>query len=152
MTRIKFLNSRDAKVIVKKLNEQFDADFKFEDFVAKSTKDKFYIISRDLEKIDFKKYNIEQYGMYFCHENFKNKEIRLSIEGAQIIGPKAKKNVVDIDKGITKLWIAGQDIPYPGKEEGIVIVRSGDDYIGCGKVKEGKILNLVPKSRRIQAI
>jgi len=152
MTRITFLNSREVKVIVKKLNEQFDADFKFEDFVAKSTKDKFYIVSRDLEKLDWEKYNIEQYGLYFCHENPKNKELRLSVEGSQIIGPKAKKNVVVIDRGITKLWIAGHDIPHSGNEEGIVIVKSGDDYIGTGKVKEGLILNFVPKIRRIISI
>jgi len=142
-----FLNSREARKIAKKINEQWDADFKFEDFVIKSIKDKIYVVSRDLEMIDFKKYNIENYGMYFGHINPKNGEIRLSVEGAEVIGPLAKKNVIEIDQGLMKLWMAGQDIPHKG-EVSMVIIKFGNDYLGSGKLKEGQILNFVPKTRR----
>jgi len=160
-----FLNSREARVVSDKINEQWDADFKFEDFVYKSTKDKFYLVSRDLEMINYKDYYIENYGVYFCHENFKNKEIRLSVEGAQIIGPLAKKNVVELDSGLMKLWMSGHDIPYSGEAEGMIIAKFEGDYLGCGKIKvkevvvtdengneqkeeQRMILNFVPKTRR----
>lgn len=163
MRHLNFLNSKDYKEIAKRINEQFDADFKFNDFVIRSTKDKIYIVSRDLEKIDYKNYNIEQAGLYIAHINDRN-EIRLSIEGSEIIGPKAKKNVVDIGK-LSKLWMAGQDIPFKTDCTGVVIIKDGDDYLGSGKVmtkevdvfdengnkkKETQqmILNFVPKTRR----
>ena len=163
MRQVNFLNSKEAKEIAKMINDQWDADFKFEDFVIKSLKDKIYIISRDLEQIEFKQYNIEQFGLYIAHINERN-EIRLSIEGSQIIGPKAKKNVVDIGK-LSKLWMAGQDIPFKTSCIGDVIVKDGNDYLGSGKImtkevivfdEEGnskkemqqQILNFVPKTRR----
>jgi NOL1/NOP2/fmu family ribosome biogenesis protein len=158
-----FLNSKEYKVISKKINDQWDADFAFEDFVIKTQKDKIYIVSRDLEKIDYQRLFVEQIGMYFAHESDKG-ELRLSIEGSQIIGPKAKKNIVDIGK-LSKLWMAGQDIPFKTDCSGMVIVKCGSDYLGCGKVvtreesvydEEGNakkemqkiILNFVPKIRR----
>ncbi len=163
MRNFNFLNSKESKEIAKTINEQWDADFKFDDFVVKSLKDKIYIVSRDLEKIEYKNYNIEQIGLYIAHINERN-EIRLSIEGSQIIGPKAKKNVIDIEK-LSKLWMAGQDIPFKTDCEGVVIIKSGDDYLGSGKIvtkeisvfdEEGNqkkemqqmILNFVPKTRR----
>jgi NOL1/NOP2/fmu family ribosome biogenesis protein len=158
-----FLNSREYKEIARKINDQWNADFAFEDFVIRTQKDKIYIISRDLENIDFKNLNVEQFGMYFAHINERN-EIRLSVEGSQIIGPKAKKNVVDIGK-LSKLWMSGQDIPFETDCTGMVIVKNEDDYLGCGKVtmkevivynEDGSskkemqktILNFVPKTRR----
>ncbi len=163
MRKPNFLNSKKAKEIAKIINNQFDADFKFTDFVLRSTKDKIYIVSRDLELIDFEKYNIEQFGLYIAHINERN-EIRLSIEGSELIGPKAKKNVVDIGN-LSKLWMAGQDIPFKTDCSGIVIVKNGNDWLGSGKVVEKEadvfdeqgnkhkemqkqILNFVPKTRR----
>jgi len=163
MRHLNFLNSKEYREIAKQINAQFDADFSFEDFVIKSSKDKIYIVSRDLEKIDYKTYNIEQAGLYIAHINDRG-EIRLSIEGSEIIGPKAKKNVIDIGK-LSKLWMAGQDIPFKTECEGVVIIKDGDDWLGSGKIiekeaivydSEGKskkeiqqmILNFVPKTRR----
>jgi NOL1/NOP2/fmu family ribosome biogenesis protein len=164
MKNIKFLNAKEAREIAKLINDQWDAGFAFEDFVLRSRKDKLYIVSRDLDLIDFKHYNIEQFGLYVAHINERN-EVRLSIEGSQLIGPNAKKNVIEISPNLAKLWMAGQDIPFKTDCSGTVIVRSGDDHLGCGKVvtkevsvsdAEGNekkemqqtILNFVPKTRR----
>ena len=163
MRTVNFLNSKEAKEIAKMINDQWDADFKFDDFVIRNLKDKVYIVSRDLEQIDYKTYNIEQFGLYIAQINERN-EIRLSIEGSQIIGPKARKNVIEIGK-LSRLWMAGQDIPFKTSCIGDVIVKDGDDYLGSGKImtkevivfdEEGKqkketqqqILNFVPKTRR----
>ena len=162
MRNINFLNSREAKEIAKKINDQWDADFAFEDFVVKTVKDKVYIISRDLEKLEFEKYNIETVGLYFAHISDQG-ELRLSIEGAQVIGPIAKKNVIEIGK-LLKIWMSGEDIPFKTDCTGMVIIKNGSDYLGCGKVKLKEvdvfdengnhkedqlfILNFVPKTRR----
>ena len=88
--------------------------------------------------------------MYFCDlEN----EIRLSIEGSQIIGPKAAKNVVEINEEQTKEWLKGEDLEIDGKSNysGFVIIKHNADFLGTGKYKENKILNYVSKSRRISS-
>ena len=162
MRNINFLNSKDYKVIAKQINEQWDADYAFEDFVVRTHKDKIYIVSRDLETIDFEKYNIEAVGMYFAHISDSG-ELRLSVEGAQLIGPMAKKNVIEIGK-LAKFWMGGQDVPFETDCTGMVIVKDKKDYLGCGKVKTKEvdvydengthkemqkvILNFVPKTRR----
>lgn len=164
MKQINFLNSKDYKAIAKQINDQWDADFTFEDFVVKTQKDKVYIISRDIENIDYKKQNIEMIGLYIAHIHPDHGELRLSIEGSQIVGPKAKKNVIDIGK-LSKLWMAGQDVPFKTDCKGMVIIKSGNDWMGCGKIVEKEvevfdeegnshkemqtsILNFVPKTRR----
>lgn len=80
---------------------------------------------------------------------FKKGELRLSIEGSQLIGPHAKKNVVELDRNELRQWLRGEDLIKEVKEEGYVIMKSNNDFVGCGRVKEGKILNFVPKARRL---
>jgi NOL1/NOP2/fmu family ribosome biogenesis protein len=162
--RINFLNSKECKEIAKIINGQWDADFKFEDFAIQNTKGKVYIVSRDIEKLEWQRYNIETAGMYLGTLSEEGNEIRLSIEGSQLIGPKAKKNVFEAGK-LMKLWMSGQDIPIKTEMEGMVIVKDGDDYLGTGKIKikevdvfdelgkshkemQKVIINFVPKTRR----
>ena len=75
--------------------------------------------------------------------------LRLSIEGSQIMGPYAKKNVLELSKEASRDWLKGRDLAVETDCSGFVIVKSGDDFMGCGKVKDNKLLNFVPKIRRI---
>lgn len=91
-------------------------------------------------------------GIYFAtlESNEKN-AIRLSIEGSQMIGAKATKNVVEIDGTLAEKWLKGEDISIPPNFEGYVIVKdkSKNDFLGCGLAKNGKLVNFFPKARRI---
>ena len=52
--------------------------------------------------------------------------------------------------GEAKVWLHGNNIIRKNiKESGFVIIKNNDDFIGCGRVKEEEILNLIPKTRRI---
>ena len=89
--------------------------------------------------------------MYFCDlEN----GIRLSIEGSQIIGPKATKNVVEINDEQVKQWLKGEDLEIEDKNNysGFVIIKNKNDFLGTGKIKDNKILNYVNKGRRVNII
>ena len=79
----------------------------------------------------------------------KNGELRLSIEGSQLIGKAAKKNVVEISDCQVKKWLFGNDIEIGTACEGFVIVRNKNDFLGTGKIKDGVLLNFIPKTRRI---
>ncbi len=143
---LKVLNAKELKQITRLLGQQFGFKEKLEHVVMLSGKDRLYIANREVFSLDFKKLNVSSVGMYFGE--MKNDELRLSIEGIQLVGPKATKGVVEIDSYAG--WMKGEDVPYAGNEKGFVIIRYKDDFLGCGKVKEGKILNFVGKVRRVK--
>ena len=148
MPELKFLNSKEIKEIMKLIEEQWGAELKLDYTFAKNNKNRVFLINKDISKIDFSKLRINSIGMYFCDlEN----EIRLSIEGSQIIGPKATKNVVEVSEEQTKKWMKGGDLEIEDKGNcnGFVIIKHENDFLGTGKFKENRILNYVSKSRRI---
>ena len=151
MQELKFLNSKETKEILKLIEEQWGAKLKLDYTFAKNNKHRVFIINKDVSKIDFSKLRINSIGMYFCDlEN----GIRLSIEGSQIIGPEATKNVAEINEEQTKKWMKGEDLEIDDKNNysGFVIIKNKNDFLGTGKIKENKILNYVSKSRRASII
>lgn len=88
-------------------------------------------------------------GTYFARKN-KDGTFRLSIEGSQIIGPLATKNVIEINKEELWQWIRGINLENNHDHEGWVILKHGEDYVGCGKACSKGIINHVPKNRRIK--
>ena len=146
MPELKFLNSKETKEILKLIEEQWGAKLKLDYTFARNNKNRVFIVNKDISKIDFSKLRINSVGMYFCDiEN----EIRLSIEGSQIIGPKSTKNVVEIDEEQAKKWLKGEDLEIKGDYSGFIILKNNGDFLGTGRFKEGKILNYVGKERRI---
>ncbi|MBT4824831.1 hypothetical protein HN695_05010 [Candidatus Woesearchaeota archaeon] len=153
MARAKFLNKKQIKEIISTLDKQWGLKEKDFDYVFLiNDKNKIFVISQDITEVNFDALRIDSMGSYFAEQ--KNNELRLSIEGSQIIGKIATKNVIEISDGLTKLWVRGYDIEvneYKDKENAFVIVKNKEDFYGCGRLKEGKILNHVPKSRRIKS-
>jgi len=149
MPQLQILNSKEIKEILKLIEKQWSAKLKPDYTFLKNNKNRIFIINRDVSKIDFSKLRINSIGMYFCDlEN----GIRLSIEGSQIVGPKAAKNIVEINESQTRQWLKGEDLEVNGNYSGFVIIKHNDDFLGTGKFKEDKILNYVNKSRRVNVI
>ena len=93
------------------------------------------------------KLRINSLGLYFGQ--IRN-GLRLSIEASQIVGPAAKKNFVSLTEKQAREWFKGEDIEVKGDFSGFVIVKCNNDFLGTGRFKEGKVLNFVPKSRRLK--
>tara|TARA_Y100000034_G_scaffold40026_2_gene49308 strand:- start:736 stop:1257 length:522 start_codon:yes stop_codon:yes gene_type:complete len=171
MKNLKILNSKQLKPIKQLLKQQFDADFDFSKYaVLLSSKDKIYIANKDIftdKNLDLYKLRVNSIGIYFAY--IKNNELRLSIEGSQLVGPIAKTNIITLSDKEFNQWIQGIDIDksahkkpspsHPPKEKQqynsitnnkFVIIKHNTDYIGCGKTKDNRILNFVPKTRRIR--
>lgn len=148
---LKILNSREKKELNRKLRDQWGCELEKDMVFLISNKGKLYIADRDIAKIDTGGMRVDNLGLYVATVD--DKGMRLSIEGSQIIGPLAKKNVIDIGERAVREWFRGDDIAKEDIEtedqEGFVILKHGDDFIGCGKVTEKGILNFVPKTRRI---
>ncbi|MFC2133906.1 hypothetical protein ACFLTH_04755 [Bacteroidota bacterium] len=150
MQDLKILNSKEVKKILKILESQFGFKDKLEFVFLQSSKDRLYIVNRDIERIELEKLRVNALGLYFA--TIAKDGIRLSIEGSQIIGPKAKKNILELTDFQFEFWLKGIDMKIENDLEGFVLVKHGKDFVGCGKLKEGTLLNYVPKSRRLVVV
>ena len=144
----KFLNKKEIKPIMKQLDEQFGFTEELPYVFFKNNKHKIMIINNEFAEIDLTKLRVNNFGLYFG-EIMDSREIRLSIEASQIVGPYATKNIVEVDENTAKKWMYGQDIEYNYNTTGFVILKYKKDFIGCGRYKDGKISNHIPKNRRI---
>jgi NOL1/NOP2/fmu family ribosome biogenesis protein len=147
MQKLKALNSRELKEFYKVLEEQFGHKGKFDEFVLENTKEKLYLISRDYEKLDVTNLRVNNKAMYFG--KMERDGLRLSIEGAQLV--KATKNVVELDQEGVEKWVSGKDVNVE-HETCYVIVKFGNDVLGCGRVVKNVLRNMVPKERRLKEL
>ena len=150
MQGLKILNSREIKEIYGLIEKQWGAKVKLDYGFLRNQKNRIFVISRDISAIDISKLRLNSVGMYFCE--FDSLGIRLSIEGSQIIGPKAEKNIVELDEEEAKRWFKGEDIEKECAEcKGFVILKHSNDFLGTVKYSSKRILNYVSKTRRISA-
>ncbi|MFQ5621363.1 MAG: hypothetical protein ACE5FT_05980 [Candidatus Nanoarchaeia archaeon] len=128
------------------IKEHWGVNLKGEYAFFISEKNNVYASSKDVGSIDLQGLNINSIGFYMFE--WKGNQVRPSIEGSQIIGPKATKNVIELNKGLFTLWMAGHDLEYE-HEPSYVIIKHNNDFIGCGRAMGKKIINFVPKARRL---
>jgi len=150
--KLKPLNRRDASKILEQIGSEYGCDAKkllIDDYTFFiSDKDKIYIINNNIKEVDLEKIRVNSFGLYFCELNRGN--VRLSMEGSMIIGKHATKNLLEVNDSTSRDWLKGVDIESNQEFDGFVIVKHNNDYIGCGKYKENKILNYVTKARRVK--
>jgi len=148
MKTLKILNKKEIKQIYKILNNQYGFEEELDyAFLLRKKDDRIFLINKEFAKSDESKLRINSLGMYFGEK--KKTQIRLSIEGAQLIGSGISKNIIEISDGLMKLWIHGHDIEFDCDWKGIIVVKNNNDYVGCGSVREGKVLNQIPKIRKL---
>ncbi|MBI2176279.1 hypothetical protein HYU40_02925 [Candidatus Woesearchaeota archaeon] len=150
----KILNSKEVKELAAMAKQQWGCELSSvvgdAAFLEEATGD-IFLISRDVERLDLERLRIDSLGLYFGEK--KNGELRLSIEGSQLVGKSATKNVLEISDSEFKDWIRGSDLEKDyGSCSGYAIIKHAGDFVGCGRCKGGTILNFVPKARRIANI
>lgn len=173
MQNIEILNSKETKEILGVIEKQFGCKPELDYAFLKNSEDKIFIINKDLSKIDLSKLRINNLGIYIAQLH--RGSIRLSIEGAQLIGPYAQKNIVELNKEQMIVWISGEDLEVSEELaqelEGFVILKyrpnksradnkksdNQDYFLGCGKISRDtinnkmicKLANYISKSRRV---
>ena len=76
---------------------------------------------------------------------------RPSIDGAQLIGPHASSNVLEISKDLRRDWFLGNDLHVSCDQRGpYIILKCCNDFLGAGKLGSNVIYNYLPKDRRIR--
>ncbi len=140
------LNRKEIKRIEEVIREQFGVDFEFKDIVLKNKEDKLFLLSNDFKNVSVEKIRVNSLGLFFGR--IQDGMVRLSIEGSQLV--KGDKNVIEIKDEEVKKWLMGEELKTEQDLKGFVIIKNKEDYLGCGGVKEGRILNYVAKDRRIK--
>jgi NOL1/NOP2/fmu family ribosome biogenesis protein len=77
---------------------------------------------------------------------------KLTTAAIQVFGRYATRNVVNLGPLEAARYVRGQDVevdPCETVENGQVIVTSGEDVLGSGLYKDGRVKNQIPKARRI---
>jgi len=144
---MKILNTREMKQIYKVLEEQFGNKKVLEFGFLENNKDKLYLISKEYAQIDEKTLRINNLGLYFGKREIDG--LRLSIEGSQLIEPT--KNIIQLNKEQMELWVKGEDISIEHPTS-YVIVKYENDSLGCGKVINNNLRNMVSKERRLKSL
>jgi len=147
MRNFRIIKKKDLKHVLELIKQQWGCEFPFDAIFLINKKDNIYIVNKDLARIDFKNLNISTIGLYFGE--LKHNMLRLSVDGSQIIGPLATKNILKVDDKEALDWLRGLDLDKQTDLKNFVIIKNKNDFLGSGKVQETKILNFVPKNRRI---
>lgn len=148
MENIKILNKKESNLIINQIKGHFGIDeIKLDYGILKNKEGKFYLISKIINQIDINKLRINELGLYIARFD---KELRLTMEGSQLFGKYATRNVYEINREEANSWMQGNDLKCDKAFNGFVIIRYRNDYLGCGKCKDNKILNYIPKERRVK--
>lgn len=134
---MEFLSKRDIKNLLK----PYGIIYKGSDIFI-NRKDKIYLVSKDVQKLK-EDYKIISQGLYIG--KIEKSGFRLTIEGSQLLKPKT--NILEV-KNLD--WLQGKDIDSKQKFIGFVAIKYKNDFLGSGVYSKGKILNFVPKVRRIK--
>lgn len=148
------LNSKDKKLLKQTLDKQFGIT-KLPDKIlfCLNKKEKVYLANREIFDLNHEVFRVNAFGNYFG--TYMTDGFRLSIEGAQELGPLATKNILELTKEERDLWIKGYDLNKTietENESAYVIIKFEDYFYACGKVKENRIINYVSKARKLKKI
>jgi len=152
---MKYLNQKEKmeirKVIEKNYRAKIDENLDFE-----IRKEKVYVFNKEQKKMhEFfktKKVKVENLGIYFGKIK-KNEKIQLSIEGSQIVGKSAKKNVLEINgyEELKKFLLGEKNLKIENfnvEKHNFPIVKY-KNYIICSAASlENEIKSLFPKNAR----
>jgi NOL1/NOP2/fmu family ribosome biogenesis protein len=153
MIPLKFLNKQEKEKLVQQLNEQFGIT-QIPWQIAKFGKERIILFSGNISEKELFKLDdyarIEGVGIYFAKIDEHTKDIRLSIEGANLLKDQITKNIFEMDEKQAEQWMLGQELNITTGKKGFFIMKFKDDVLGTGKISENKISNFVPKSRRLK--
>ncbi|KAA0011050.1 MAG: hypothetical protein FE041_04510 [Thermoplasmata archaeon] len=149
----KILNEKEIRDIEKLIEKNYGCKINLGKYkVFKTGEEKIWIVEKGVDMELCKKLRCYAMGMYFGKLK-RNNKIKLSMEGAMMIGKIAKKNVAVIDEGEGMKFIEGENVIASKligcEQNNFVIIKMNEDILGVGILRENFIENLVPKARRI---
>lgn len=147
--KIHFVKSSEKKRITEQLAQQFGIE-KIPYLLIESGREKLRGFSGHLSKEEILQIanltTIESIGIYFLK---KEDPLRITLDAAHLLKEQITKNIIEINESQLHDWLRGHDLniqtsPNP------VILKFNEDIVGYGKSTGQKILNYIPKDRRLK--
>ncbi len=151
---MKILGEDEVEEIEKIIEKNYGGKINLKAYaVGITSKEKVWIMSKKICELDWSRLRVNAKGLYFAKLK-KGGKIRFSTEGAQLVGKVAKRNVAVLDEENAKKFLRGLEARVKSceggcEEKNFVLVKFGEDFVGCGKFSEGKVESFVPKGRRL---
>ena len=154
MQKLKIFNSKEVKKLNETMVKEYGVSLKGNYAFLLNEKDRLFVVHKDISKINLDNLRIDKIGLNLGE--YKNDQIRLSKEGTAFFMENSDgepNNIVDLSKEETTLYFEGLDLVKDLKgEDRTIILRYGNDVLGCARYKEGKILNFMQKMYRGETI
>ncbi|MCD6330738.1 MAG: hypothetical protein J7L80_00875 [Thermoplasmata archaeon] len=124
-------------------------------FIFMTSDNKIWIANKEAENVIKGLRRCYRIGIYFGKLK-RNNKIKLSIEGALMVGRNANKNIAVVDEKEAIKFMEGYDVSdfkaINAELHNFIIVKNDkNDVLGAGILREGYIENLIPKARRLKA-
>lgn len=153
--RLKILSIKEKKKIEEKLKAKYGIS-EIPGILLMKGQERVFLYSGSLSPREIKKLEeniiIERVGVYFAKMVIDGGEekIRLSIEGSHILKNQISKNIFELTKKQSEIWMMGQQLDIKTEKFGFLIMKYKGDFLGTGKASKEKIGNFIPKSRRLK--
>jgi len=146
--KVNVMNSKEKKLFLQQIKDLYGVE-KLPTYVYFyiNDKERLYVVNEDAFKYDFEEIRVNSTGLYIG--TFMIDGFRFSIEGSQIFGKLATKNIYEIDETRRNDWIKGESIncEVPDFQDKYVLIKCGNDFFASAKVKKNSISNYIPKTR-----
>ncbi|MFT4313062.1 MAG: hypothetical protein ACMXYA_01525 [Candidatus Woesearchaeota archaeon] len=154
---IQIASSKFQKRVYELLEHQYGFTKNLESHIYINEKEKKIFLLHD-NSLDLEEIRVNSLGLYFGEYNDAQTEIRLSIDGSQIVGKHATKNVVTLTDEEFAQWVRGIQVDITESLSkrlehtfGYIIFQNTlNDCFGVGRVKNGSILTFVTKARWVK--
>ena len=153
INKMKILERKEIEKIEDIVERNYGTKINLRQFLVLETfEEKIWLTAKDLLSINLSKLPVNCVGMNFGKLK-RNGKINLTIEGSQMVGVEATKNLVLLNEDNAKKFMQGSDVK-PDKEinceyHNFSIIKSGEDILASSLLTEEGIENQLPRSRRI---
>lgn len=147
---MELLNRRERIEIEERVDTDFDIDLAIPHHFIQRAREKIRIFTGQLSFQDLirlsKLLTIDNIGLYFAF--VKENEFRLSYDASILYG-KSSEKVIELNEKEARAWLKGEDIANRWEKQGYFLIKYNNDILGCCKAVQEKLLNFVPKERRV---
>jgi NOL1/NOP2/fmu family ribosome biogenesis protein len=99
---------------------------------------------------------IELLGLYLFHDY--HGDLRLSFDAISALKDQITKNIIELDNKQAEEFLKGNDIALTKDEQekfkdeslGFKIMKNNNEFIGTGKLTKDRVVNYMPKERRLR--
>jgi NOL1/NOP2/fmu family ribosome biogenesis protein len=152
MNFLQIFTTKEKQKIIRKLKEQFGISH-VPGFIVQRGAERLFLFQgsftpRQITELEQNRTAVERVGMYFAKEI--RDEIRLSIDGINLLKDQITKNIFELNDEQYKQWMQGEELLIETGKKTFLVMKYKDDFVGMGKASAEKISNYVPKNRRLK--